>query len=61
MSEKHEQTIITGLLTEDDVFRSVMRKHGRKGGSTNSEAQRQARSKNLKKARAVMKEIRKSR
>jgi hypothetical protein len=40
-----EQTLIAGVMTEDEVFRRVMRKIGRKGGSVRSEAQTAARRK----------------
>ncbi len=42
---KAEQVIMTGILTEEDIFRAMMRKYGAKGGSRNTPAQRAVRMK----------------
>ncbi len=42
---KAEQVIMTGILTEEDIFRAMMRKHGAKGGSRNTPAQQAVRMK----------------
>jgi len=49
--EMTKQTLFPGVLTEDDIFRQCMRKIGAKGGHANTDAQRKARSNNLRKAR----------
>jgi len=36
---KSEQTIMTGILTEEDIFSAMMRKYGARGGGKNSPAQ----------------------
>lgn len=44
---KASQTIMQGILTEEQVFRHVMRKYGARGGKVNSERQKRARIQNL--------------
>jgi len=48
MSKKAEQLILAGTISEMDVFRSVMKRIGKKGGSKNSLAQKEARRRNVK-------------
>jgi len=53
------QLLLSGTLTEDQVFRQVMRKLGAKGGSVNSKAQEAARRRNLLAANERRAKIRK--
>lgn len=56
---KPEQTLLSGVLTEDEVFRSVMRRLGAKGGKANTEKQRQQRMANVDKMLSARREKRK--
>ena len=51
---KGAQTIMPGILTEDQIFRQVMRRHAAKGGKANTDQQRRARIRNLKVGRAAL-------
>jgi len=53
-SKVPEQTIMTGVVTEDEIFRSMMKKIGKRGGLRNSPAQQAHR-------KAVMAEVNKRR
>ena len=44
------QSILPGILTERDVFCSMMRKIGARGGAVNSKTQQETRMKALEKA-----------
>jgi len=45
-----EQLIMAGVVSEKDIFRSMMKKIGAKGGNANSDAQQKARHLNIRKA-----------
>lgn len=50
---RREQLIMQGVVSEMDVFRSVMRRIGARGGHMNTPAQHKARCRNLRKATAA--------
>jgi len=48
--EKAEQFIMEGMVTEQDIFRKMMREIGSRGGSRKTVAQTEARRTNIAKA-----------
>jgi len=48
--EKAEQTLLPGVVTEQEVFRSMMRKIGAKGGRARTAKKQDASRRNLQKA-----------
>jgi len=48
-----QQIIMTGVVTEDDIFRAMMRKHGAKGGAVCSPAQTASRKRCMEKINAA--------